>query len=216
MNRHTNAHAFTLLELLVVMGVIALLAGLLAPALARGRTAVGMASCQSNLHQLGLGILMYAEDNDDALPTRSSRLESWMARHVDSVRYGQFIHGLPINTLCVLPSVLVPDYLCYDPFVCPGKGRDSLPIPGVPSYFYHPAIVECPLALRYVDRPSDLILVHDHPFPTDRHAGSGCGVFADGHTEIGRSDSGQRYSLAWRRFLAGSPCADWRPLSSSR
>ena len=216
MSRRTAVCAFTLVELLVVMGVIAILASLLAPALARGRTAVGVASCQSNLHQVGLGILMYEEDYDDALPARSSRLEPWLIEHAMVSDRDYRIHGLPLEFLCVLPSILVPDYVPYEPFVCPGKGRDSPRMPGVPNYFYHPAIVACPLTLRHIDRPSSLILAHDHPFPTERHAGSGCGVFADGHTEVGRSDSGQHYALAWRRFLAGSPCADWRPLSTSR
>jgi prepilin-type N-terminal cleavage/methylation domain-containing protein/prepilin-type processing-associated H-X9-DG protein len=59
---------FTLLEMLVVMGVIAVLAGLLLPALAKAKEAGRNALCKSNLRQISLGILMYADDNHQYLP----------------------------------------------------------------------------------------------------------------------------------------------------
>ena len=59
---------FTLIELLIVVAVIGILAALLFPVFARVRENARRASCQSNLKQLGLGVLQYAQDNDDLWP----------------------------------------------------------------------------------------------------------------------------------------------------
>jgi prepilin-type N-terminal cleavage/methylation domain-containing protein/prepilin-type processing-associated H-X9-DG protein len=56
--------AFTLIELLVVIAIIAILAAILFPTFARAREKSRMASCASNLKQLGVASLMYTQDND--------------------------------------------------------------------------------------------------------------------------------------------------------
>ena len=60
---------FTLIELLVVIAIIAILAAILFPVFARAREKARQASCSSNVKQLMLGILMYAQDYDEKFPT---------------------------------------------------------------------------------------------------------------------------------------------------
>lgn len=59
---------FTLLELLVVISILAILAGLLLPALGKAKSKGTMIDCASQLKQLGLAIYLYADDNNSRLP----------------------------------------------------------------------------------------------------------------------------------------------------
>jgi len=64
----SNNKAFTLIELLVVIAIISILASILFPVFARARENARRASCMSNLKQIGLGLMMYAQDYDEKLP----------------------------------------------------------------------------------------------------------------------------------------------------
>lgn len=59
---------FTLIELLVVIAIIAALAALLFPVLSRARHRANNAACVSNLRQLGVALITYAEDYEDRMP----------------------------------------------------------------------------------------------------------------------------------------------------
>jgi len=60
--------AFTLVELLVIMAIIAILATLLLPSLGRAQESSRSASCQGNLHQIGLALQMYVDGNANHMP----------------------------------------------------------------------------------------------------------------------------------------------------
>lgn len=63
-----NKSGFTLIELLVVIAIIAILAAILFPVFAQAREKARAITCESNLKQIGLGILQYNEDYDENYP----------------------------------------------------------------------------------------------------------------------------------------------------
>ncbi len=68
LSHQRRATAFTLIELLLVIAIIALLAAILFPVFARARENARRSSCQSNLKQIGLGIIQYVQDHDERYP----------------------------------------------------------------------------------------------------------------------------------------------------
>ena len=73
---------FTLVELLVVIGIVAVLLALLLPAVARARQSAMRSACMSNLRQIGAGLIAYATDHKGWFPAPAWRLapmdEDWV------------------------------------------------------------------------------------------------------------------------------------------
>jgi prepilin-type N-terminal cleavage/methylation domain-containing protein/prepilin-type processing-associated H-X9-DG protein len=67
-DRVERRKGFTLIELLVVIAIIAILASILFPVFGRARENARRSSCQSNLKQIGLGIIQYTQDYDENFP----------------------------------------------------------------------------------------------------------------------------------------------------
>jgi prepilin-type N-terminal cleavage/methylation domain-containing protein len=68
----TARRGFTLIELLVVIAIIAILAAILFPVFAKAREKARQTKCLSNQRQIALACMMYAQDNDETLPTASN------------------------------------------------------------------------------------------------------------------------------------------------
>jgi len=117
----STRRGFTLIELLVVIAIIAILAAILFPVFAKAREKARQASCQSNMKQLGLAILMYTTDYDGRFPanaqggcaqgpsatswydTTQPYSKNWQLYTCPSGAFSGSIgpHGLPRNDGCV-------------------------------------------------------------------------------------------------------------------
>src|ERR1051326_3897982 len=71
--RSRSRRAFTLIELLVVIAIIAIVSGMLLPALARAKEAGKRIACVNNLRQLSLSAAMYVDENNGNFPARTVR-----------------------------------------------------------------------------------------------------------------------------------------------
>jgi len=70
--RRQDRRAFTLVELLVVIGIIALLISILLPTLNAARRAAYVVQCSSNMKQIATALLMYTQDNKGKLPPNAA------------------------------------------------------------------------------------------------------------------------------------------------
>ena len=81
---------FTLVELLVVIAIIALLMGILMPALARVRQIAFRMVCGTNLSGIGKAMLIYSNDYDDEMPRAGGRNSTWTGRVPDWLALNRF------------------------------------------------------------------------------------------------------------------------------
>src|SRR3982750_1578182 len=105
---------FTLIELLVLIFIISILASILFPVFARARENARRSSCQSNMKQLGLGILQYTQDYDEKYPAGlviggydSWKGIGWAGQCYPYIKSAQLFKCPSDSTAAVAPAVSV-------------------------------------------------------------------------------------------------------------
>ncbi len=174
---------FTLTEILVVLGIIALLATIAFPAFNSVRRRSYQTTCSSNLKQLGLAISLYSQDNDELFPRGGDptdlQTDAWQTA-------AGGVYEFQVDQLPPLTYVLQPYIKNRELWHCPAdSGFDIGDISGQPldaqpssyakfgmSYYYRTELT--------LKRKKDL-LGWDRQTPPQEHGPSEINVLADGH-----------------------------------
>ncbi len=125
----TRHLGFTLIELLVVIAIIAILAAILFPVFARARENARRASCLSNMKQIGLGILQYAQDYDERMVMGASATSPgnnvvWIELLQPYVKSYQ-VFQCPSNTLNTTTMEFSPSGLAKVSYMAPIDYKNS-------------------------------------------------------------------------------------------
>ena len=196
--------AFSLIELLVVVAILAVLAAVLLPTLGKGQAQARRAQCLSQLQQWGKALHMYAYDNEDAIPRRGqgvrpltqlNRPEDWfnaLPPELGQQGFGSFLANAGTNATAPPPLFACPE-------ATPAPQRHFLAY--AMNMYLSPWNLSEPHLMSEIPTPSMVAFLGDGGIgycsafpavaeysPQARHGQTANLVFVDGHAESFKGD----------------------------
>ena len=219
----------------MVIAIIAILAAMLLPALSKAREKARTISCASNLKQLGLGFLMYANDNEDCLPALYHWKNTELTKRTEPVIDGQTSWRLASDGKYYLDwSTYVYSYVGdFKVYICPSNTKISAGLTyGAPKGSSNTEyMLNNPRSLSTIKRTSDFlccsekrgngggvayILSNQYYEMIGPHNNSANYVQADGHVGIDKVFTGDighgwqaAYSTSYNIYLNYDVWGKW-------
>ena len=206
-----RCQAFTLIELLIVIGIITLLAAMLLPALSRAKEAARTISCSNNIRQLGIAAMTYSLDNQGSLPFFLDWLHSSSLASSD-LTTGKLYPHLRSKTVYLCPT---------DKMTLPISTRNGLAANRQSSYSMNCVICHDSDTARFVAPTKTFLFMEPNLSASDntgmigpaafqgvsakavstRHNGRGHLVFCDFHVERVNARTGAKLERSKRFWL---------------
>ncbi len=209
---------FTLIELLVVIAIIAILAAILFPVFARAREKARQTSCLSNLKQMGLGMLMYAQDYDEVFCGMSTGPRTATPVVSSDTAFNRHPTLNPPYFDC-WSNAIYPYIKNSQIFICPSTTWNCYGVAyGLPAYGANPAGGYVSIfpsrpgpAMSVIKRPAEILMITEkwngggcqyllstqYYACRDSHNGGGNIAFFDGHAKWMRFEHGPINHPGW-------------------